>query len=161
MRSQIFREKRSFIFPLFFLQGVSDSLRISETGSGPGNGNSDVFMSLFDSQHGLVRNDRLLTDGIMVSHDPHGSGTSSSAASEASTSPLPSSATLAFGASLSDALTVGAGSAPVKTEHSYSMAGSDGDSLPDSPLSNPTDGKHVSYSIFTQGAQLANHNSGV
>ncbi len=110
-----------------------------------GAGNPDAFMNLFDSQHGLVRNDRLLTDGLMAHNTTSvnaysTASSSSSAASEASsTSPLPSEVTTPTFAPFE--VLAAAGTAPVKTEHSYSMAGSDGDSIPNSPLSNSADGK--------------------
>ena len=63
---------------------------------------------------GLVRHDRLLTDsllGVQLGNDSVSGG-------------------------------FGTGGGPVvKTEHSYSMAGSDGDSIPDSPLSHHDTGK--------------------
>ncbi len=65
--------------------------------------------NIFD---GLIRHDKLLTDSL-VGLLP--------------TPTLPISSTLA--ATCLQEVPV------VKTEHSYSMAGSDGDSLPDSPLS--------------------------
>ena len=65
---------------------------------------------------GLIRHDRLLTDSLGL------------------LPPGPAS-------------TLGMASEPpvVKTEHSYSMAGSDGDSIPDSPLSFTDTGKGTNY----------------
>ena len=61
---------------------------------------------------------------------------------------------------LTDSLNLGLGLLPpghglaseppvVKTEHSYSMAGSDGDSIPDSPLSFTDTGKHNTCLLFS------------
>ena len=62
---------------------------------------------------GLIRHDRLLTDSLNL-----GLGLLPPGQGLASEPPV------------------------VKTEHSYSMAGSDGDSIPDSPLSFTDTGKH-------------------
>ena len=65
---------------------------------------------------GLIRHDRLLTDSLNL-----GLGLLPPGQGLASEPPV------------------------VKTEHSYSMAGSDGDSIPDSPLSFTDTGKHNTY----------------
>ena len=68
---------------------------------------------------GLIRHDRLLTDSLNL-----GLGLLPPGQGLASEPPV------------------------VKTEHSYSMAGSDGDSIPDSPLSFTDTGKHNMSTIF-------------
>ena len=74
---------------------------------------------------GLVRHDRLLTDsllGVQLGNDSVSGG-------------------------------FGTGGGPVvKTEHSYSMAGSDGDSIPDSPLSHHDTGKFAWAISSTENA---------
>ena len=70
---------------------------------------------LFD---GLVRHDRLLTDSL-------GGGISG-------------------GVGFFGCAGLMEGCLPVKSEHSYSLAGSDGDSIPDSPLSSNDAGKKSS-----------------
>ena len=69
----------------------------------------NLMTSMLD---GLVRHDRLLTDSLNLG------------AHHLATSPTTSEHQIIPQPQL-----------PVKTEHSYSMAGSDGDSIPDSPLS--------------------------
>ena len=67
----------------------------------------NLMTSMLD---GLVRHDRLLTDSLNL-----GAHLATSPTTSEHHIPQPQ--------------------LPVKTEHSYSMAGSDGDSIPDSPLS--------------------------
>ena len=74
-----------------------------------------IMSSMLD---GLVRHDRLLTDSLNLG------------AHHLATSPMEHHQIIPQISQL-----------PVKTEHSYSMAGSDGDSIPDSPLSLHDTGK--------------------
>lgn len=85
-----------------------------------GHHDQGFMSSMFDSQYGLIRNDRLLTDSL----------------SQESVASSSASSTTSSNFSLSPASGASAFIPPVKTEHSYSMAGSDGDSIPDSPMSN-------------------------
>ena len=78
---------------------------------------------------GLVRHDRLLTDSLNLG------------VAHLATSPMTGNGNMTT--SENHQIISQISQLPVKTEHSYSMAGSDGDSIPDSPLSLHDTGKKL------------------
>jgi len=78
----------------------------------------NLMSSMLD---GLVRHDRLLTDSLNLG------------VAHLATSPMTGNGNMTT--SENHQIISQISQLPVKTEHSYSMAGSDGDSIPDSPLS--------------------------
>ena len=103
------------IFLLFF-QPVSE-LR-SEFSEDIHSSADNLMSSMLD---GLVRHDRLLTDSLNLG------------VAHLATSPMTGNGNMTT--SENHQIISQISQLPVKTEHSYSMAGSDGDSIPDSPLS--------------------------
>ena len=97
---------------------------------------------------GLVRHDRLLTDSLNLG------------VAHLATSPMTGNGNMTT--SENHQIISQISQLPVKTEHSYSMAGSDGDSIPDSPLSlHDTGNRYYNFglNLFTTCQKLVKTNN--